>query len=200
MAGAGRAPSRRGKNASAPHRAVKRASGAPRLRPLIGGSRLSSQPLATLSPCGEPSPRFYLLRWSRRLEGAPSSPPVPIGRAFLPGRPAGGACANATWCAAGNRVARGFRGEFRPRVRVAASHHRQFEPRSGCRHEPATTRAGGVRARAKTISRRARRGRDAACPWLPQQPCEAIIATRRLRRRGAHQACTGRRRTNPESS
>jgi serine/threonine protein kinase len=41
--------------------------------------------------------------------------------------------------------------------------NRQFEPRSGCGREPATRRAGRVRARAETISRLASRGRDAVC-------------------------------------
>jgi len=88
------------------------------------------------------------------------------------GLPAGGACANATWCAAGNRVARGFRGEFRPRVRVAASHHRQFEPRDGCSSELAATRRASTGREQNPISGVQRRRRPV------RQACMAITAPR----------------------
>ena len=38
---------------------------------------------------------------------------------------------------------------FRHRVRVASRQLGRFEPRSGCRHEPAIRRAGSVRVRAE---------------------------------------------------
>jgi hypothetical protein len=44
---------------------------------------------------------------------------------------AGGACASATRRGAGNRVKRGFHGEFRPRVPDVVNQLRQFEPRDG---------------------------------------------------------------------
>ena len=63
------------------------------------------------------------------------------------------AYASATTGEAGNRVERGFRGEFRHRVLVASRHHGRFVPCSGSGAESAPTRRAGVRvARRKPIS------------------------------------------------
>ena len=95
-------------------------------------------------------------------------------RIALPCRPAGPAAPAPApqECAAGNRVERGFRGEFRPRVRVVASHHRQFEPRDGCRRESAATRRASTGRERKPISGVQRRRRPV------RQACMAINAPR----------------------
>ena len=85
---------------------------------------------------------------------------------------AGGACASATQCAAGNRVERGCRGEFCPRVRVVASYHRQLAPRDGCRSESAATRRASTGHERKPISGVQRRRRPV------RQACMAINAPR----------------------
>jgi hypothetical protein len=58
-------------------------------------------------------------------------------------------------CVAGNRVERGFRGEFRPRVLDAPRYSKRLVPRDRCRYESAITRRGSVSRRAATDFRRA---------------------------------------------
>jgi hypothetical protein len=116
----------------------------------------------------------------------PSSPPLP-GRGCqrargrpCHGRPAGPAAPAPAppHCGVGTRRSRKSggaipRGEFRPRVLVAASHPDRFEPRDGCRAASTLTRRGVVRVRAEADFRRAapapsgtgRRAWLASPPW-----------------------------------
>ena len=149
---------RRGKNASAPHRAVRRASGAPRLRPLIGRLTFifpaSGDTVAVMESLRRV---LHLLRWSRRLEGAPSSPPVSH-RARISARQACGPAAPAP-TPHGAQQEIGWREAFAassvPAFELPRSHHRQFEPRDGCSSELAATRRAIDRARAEPDLRRA---------------------------------------------
>ena len=61
--------------------------------------------------------------------------------------------------AAGNRVERAFRGEFRLRVLVATKHLRRFQPCDGCCREAAITRRAAIGSERKPISGVQRRRR-----------------------------------------
>ena len=65
---------------------------------------------------------------------------------------------------------RGFRVDFRQRVRVATNHLGQFEPRDGCRIELADSRRAGVSVpKPRALSRRRSRRPRPTCPCPASQ-------------------------------